>query len=1467
MNELVGQTILKRYHVQRLVGRGGMSRVFMVWDQLRAAPLAMKVLHDDLATDRVFIRRFQREATTLERLQHPNIVRFYGLEQDHDLVFMLLDFVEGNPLKRVIFEQGGPLPLARVVEIMRAISSALHFAHQLGIVHSDVKPGNILINNQGHVLVTDFGIARMTESATLTLVGAGTPAYMPPEQILGKAPSPFSDQYSFAVLLFEMITGGERPFTGDLATIQGSLGERIRWEHLNVKPPNPKRWNPDLPDGISDIILRALSKDPSKRFPSIMVFRQTFEKIALKYLENRAPPVRVDKDGLDDAEIHYGQEIKKLDQEINQLRHQSQSALGASDWERLNQLTLKIKETEGKKRELQENIRRIYKIRNARDTWESAMKNGDTTQAEEIIETLKSLGGEGNKVAERLQAEQEAKRKEEEKLKAEIEKLCQEIEQAITEEAWEIAKAGLEKLNSLGPGVRSRVTAYKTQLSKAEADERQRNAKIAQLQEKINRALEDEEFHKAKSLLTELKAFEQYSKNLYETIREEIERAENQHIQQLEAIQHLETELEENIKAEDWGAAHQLLEDLDRLGKQGSETAKKWNVNVKQAKAEAEQRIEEEKLEAQIEKTKSAAQQAISNEDWVEAGTLLKELKTFGLPGREIAIQIEKKLKIAKQAAKKRKRETEKARLQAQIQEHAEKFQQAIEVEDWEGARVNIHKLRTLGPQGKREANRLDKRLKKARIEAEKLQKEVIKAGLQEQVQDIREAIQDAIDEENWDEARERSQQLRSLGPLAKKAALQTEKRIKAAQAEAEKRAKELVEADQRDQIRLIKATFQEALAEERWDDAEGEIHQLQALGPSGKQEATQLKRQLNKAQAEYAQQQEKAEEARQKAQIQQIATNIEIAIDSEKWNTAETLIGDLRNLGPAGEKAATLKRRALLKAKSATEKLAIEEDAREPAAEEETDVSKTPSYAGTTPPPLQQPVVQDVSLEEEEDEGYRFLKPPPSPDELVVDHPSPEFRLAGEEDVTQVDGSAVPHSGDIAIPVVVQPVKKRKTLFVLAGFFLLVFAGITFALIVPSPLESTPVAGLSEETLAFFASETPTPTEEHFVTPTLTPSPSPSPTVTDTPTPLATSTPEIMRINPQNASDIRETKPLKLDKAKEVHALALYLSPKGLPDSLAVTGHQEIDPPHIRFWSLDNGSQLSTPDEDNNLSIRRIDSILFSHQGSYLVTIDEYNKVAYLWEADPHTPNFIGAYTFDNQAVLSSHPDQEPIKAKAKYAWAHSPVAAFSNDEKYIAIAFRVGLREKDTIDPPQSYLYQILLIDIQSGNSRSFEIPEEGENAIYGMAFTSDSKDLVLLVHKSIQLINFSTGKIRQTSMMHNGIGVIMAPSSVNPNHVATGTRENSVYLWQLSTQKALWKADIGSKITSLSFSPDGTLLVVGDADGELMVWDVAKGRRVFRQRAHNTAILSIAFTPDGQFMFSGSQDGKILQWGLKP
>jgi serine/threonine protein kinase len=270
-SKLVGKILLDQFRVDAFIDAGNMGSVFRVWDLKRNVPLAMKVLHGDLAEDPSMLKRFRREARALEKLAHPNIIPFYGVYQTADFAFLLERFIDGPTLKGFLKQaQGKPLPKLEALSFLKAIGSALGYAHSNGVIHCDVKAANVMIDRGGIIYLTDFGIARHADSTTTTMAGAGTPAYMAPEQIEAQPVSPATDVYALGVLLFEMLTG-QRPFRGTergTESAGATANERIRYAHMNLAPPDARSLNPAIESELADVLRKSLEKDPAHRYQS-----------------------------------------------------------------------------------------------------------------------------------------------------------------------------------------------------------------------------------------------------------------------------------------------------------------------------------------------------------------------------------------------------------------------------------------------------------------------------------------------------------------------------------------------------------------------------------------------------------------------------------------------------------------------------------------------------------------------------------------------------------------------------------------------------------------------------------------------------------------------------------------------------------------------------------------------------------------------------------------------------------------------------------------------------------------------------------------------------------------------------------------------------------------------------------------------------------------------------------------------
>lgn len=268
-----------RYELHRKLARGGMSDVYLARDLLLDRPVAVKVLFTEYARDAAFVERFRREAQAAANLNHPNIVAVYDWGAQYGTYFIVMEYVDGRPLSDIIRTEG-PLHPHRAAEITADVASALGFAHRNGVVHRDVKPGNILITPSGQVKVADFGIAQASNAGAgdnLTQAGSvmGTATYFSPEQAQGRAVDPRSDLYSLGCVLYEMLTS-RTPFNGDSPVA-------VAYKHVQEEPVPPSRINPNVPVALEAIDMRLLAKEPAQRYPSAEDLRSDLRR----YLEGQ----------------------------------------------------------------------------------------------------------------------------------------------------------------------------------------------------------------------------------------------------------------------------------------------------------------------------------------------------------------------------------------------------------------------------------------------------------------------------------------------------------------------------------------------------------------------------------------------------------------------------------------------------------------------------------------------------------------------------------------------------------------------------------------------------------------------------------------------------------------------------------------------------------------------------------------------------------------------------------------------------------------------------------------------------------------------------------------------------------------------------------------------------------------------------------------------------------------------------
>ncbi|MGH9801643.1 MAG: serine/threonine-protein kinase, partial [Blastocatellia bacterium] len=263
---MIGQIINNTFRIEQKIGEGGMGAVYRGRDLILDRNVAVKALRPELAQQSDLVSRFREEARTLAKLNHTNVTAIYSFLPHGDNYAMIMEYVSGQPLDRIL-EEHGALDVVTAARLFCQALEGVAQAHALGIVHRDIKPANLLVTAQGEVKVTDFGIARVLGTARQTRTGKliGTLEYMSPEQVRGKDSDARADVYALGILLYEMVTG-RVPFNCD------SDFELINAQ-VEQNPPPPREFNEELPASVELAILRALAKDPADRFQTVSEFR------------------------------------------------------------------------------------------------------------------------------------------------------------------------------------------------------------------------------------------------------------------------------------------------------------------------------------------------------------------------------------------------------------------------------------------------------------------------------------------------------------------------------------------------------------------------------------------------------------------------------------------------------------------------------------------------------------------------------------------------------------------------------------------------------------------------------------------------------------------------------------------------------------------------------------------------------------------------------------------------------------------------------------------------------------------------------------------------------------------------------------------------------------------------------------------------------------------------------------------
>ena len=281
MDKYTGKKLDGRYEIRELIGVGGMANVYHCYDTIDAREVAIKIMKDEFLNNEDFIRRFKNESKAIAVLNHPNIVRVYDVSFGDIIQYIVMEYIDGITLKEYIDMQG-VLDWKETVHLTTQILKALQHAHENGIVHRDIKPHNIMLMQDGTIKVTDFGIARFSSNATRTMTeqAIGSVHYIAPEQARGEKTDGKTDIYSVGVMMYEMLTG-KLPFDGDSAV-------SVALMQLQAKAKRPRELNPDIPEGLEEITVKAMQKNPEDRYHSALEMLSDIERFRLN------PSIRFD---------------------------------------------------------------------------------------------------------------------------------------------------------------------------------------------------------------------------------------------------------------------------------------------------------------------------------------------------------------------------------------------------------------------------------------------------------------------------------------------------------------------------------------------------------------------------------------------------------------------------------------------------------------------------------------------------------------------------------------------------------------------------------------------------------------------------------------------------------------------------------------------------------------------------------------------------------------------------------------------------------------------------------------------------------------------------------------------------------------------------------------------------------------------------------------------------------------------
>jgi serine/threonine protein kinase len=278
-------SVIGAYQLVEFIGEGGMAKVYRGLHPELQRYAAIKIMHAHFSQDKDFVQRFKNEAKNLAMLRHPNIVQVYDASISGKFPYIVMEYVQGKTLQEFIRDYNNRqarIPISQTLRIVYSIGLALTFAHQNLVTHRDVKPGNVILEESGRVVLTDFGLAQLgDETAKSKDEVEGTPAYISPEQALGRATDPRSDQYSLGVIFFELLTG-RKPFDTDDPV-------KMTISHVTHEVPSPQEYVPEIPDEIAEVVTKATRKNPTNRYRSMSEFLDVLTNVRIKIKTAKLP--------------------------------------------------------------------------------------------------------------------------------------------------------------------------------------------------------------------------------------------------------------------------------------------------------------------------------------------------------------------------------------------------------------------------------------------------------------------------------------------------------------------------------------------------------------------------------------------------------------------------------------------------------------------------------------------------------------------------------------------------------------------------------------------------------------------------------------------------------------------------------------------------------------------------------------------------------------------------------------------------------------------------------------------------------------------------------------------------------------------------------------------------------------------------------------------------------------------------